>query len=121
MAKLKKSENLADDEGPEVPLSPEQAQFVGRIRWMMMISGFATLLGIAVVIGVIGYRVFRSEGSASGGDVIALLPKGTKILSTAVAGDRLIVTLDVQGNTEIRAFDAHSLRPVGRLKFAIEP
>ena len=42
----------------------------------MLISGFATILGIAVVIGVIGYRVFRSEGSVAAPDVTALLPKG---------------------------------------------
>jgi hypothetical protein len=117
MAKLKKTETPSDD---EVPLSPEQAQLVGRVRWMMMISGFATLLGIAVVIGVIGYRVFRSEGSAPA-DMVARLPKGAKIVSTAVAGDRLLVTIDVQGSLEIRSFDAHSLRPAGRLTFANEP
>ena len=48
----------------EKPLDPEQQKIVAKVRWLMLISGFATLLGIAVVIGVIGYRVFRSEGSA---------------------------------------------------------
>jgi hypothetical protein len=38
-----------------------------------------------------------------------------------VAGDRLVVTLDIGGVTEIRTFDAHSLKPTGRLKFANEP
>jgi hypothetical protein len=45
----------ADDE----PLSPAQAQIVARMRWLMVISGAATLLGIAVVVSVIGYRLFK--------------------------------------------------------------
>jgi len=31
------------------------------------------------------------------------------------------VTLDVGGTTEIRTFDAQTLKPMGRLKFANEP
>jgi hypothetical protein len=31
------------------------------------------------------------------------------------------VTIDVQGQTEIRAFDARSLQPAGRLRFVNEP
>jgi hypothetical protein len=50
-----------------------------------------------------------------------VLPKGARILSTAVAGDRLVVTLDIGGTTEIRTFDARTLKPAGRLKFANEP
>jgi hypothetical protein len=38
-----------------------------------------------------------------------------------VAGDRLVVTLDIGGAIEIRTFDAKSLKPVGKLKFANEP
>jgi hypothetical protein len=38
-----------------------------------------------------------------------------------VAGDRLVVTLDVGGTTEIRTFDARTLKPAGKLKFVSEP
>lgn len=51
----------------------------------------------------------------------ATLPKGARILSTAVAGDRPVLTLDVGGATEIRTFDAKTLKPAGTLKFAQEP
>ena len=50
-----------------------------------------------------------------------MLPKGAKIVSTGVAGDRVVVTLDVGGTTEIRTFDAHTLKPPGRLRFVSEP
>jgi hypothetical protein len=36
-------------------------------------------------------------------------------------GDRLAVTLDSGGVTEIRTYDAHTLKPAGRLKFVSEP
>jgi hypothetical protein len=108
---------IADDE----PLSPAQAQVVARVRWLMVISGVATMLGIAVVIGVIGYRVFRSDGRAGPVEATALLPKGGRIVQTAVAGDRIVVTIDVGGALEIRTFDAATLRPQGRLRFAVEP
>ena len=87
----------------------------------MLLSGLATFLGIAVVLGVIGYRVFKSEGSALPADVTAQLPKGAMIISTAVAADRLVLTIDVRGTIEIRTFDVKSLKPAGRLKFATEP
>ena len=95
---------------------------MARVRWMSMLSGVATLIGIAVVIGVVGYRIFRSEGSvATSAEIVAMLPKGAKVISTATAGERIVVTIDVQGQTEIRAFDARSLQPAGRLRFANEP
>ena len=103
----------------EKPLSPEQAQLVAKVRWLMLISGVATLLGIAVVIGVIGYRIFRADGTMH--DVTALIPKGARIVQTAVAGDYVVVTLDVGGATEVRSFDARTLRQISRLRFAQEP
>ena len=87
---------------------------------MMALSGFATVLGIAVVLGVIGYRLLRSDGSAPA-DVTALLPKGAKIVSTTVTGDRIAVVLDAGGGIEVRTFDLRTMQPAGRLKFATEP
>lgn len=102
-------------------ITPEQAQMAARVRRMMLIAGLTTGLGIAAVFVAIGYRLFRSEGSAPAADMTATLPRGAKIVSTGIAGDRLLVTLDVGGATEIRAFDARSLKPAGRLRFAAEP
>lgn len=87
----------------------------------MLIAGLTTALAIGAVLIAIGYRLFRSEGSAAAPDVTAVLPKGARLAATAVAGDQLVVTLDVAGATEIRTFDAHTLKPTGRLKFANEP
>ena len=50
-----------------------------------------------------------------------LLPKGARIVATAVAEDRIVVTVEVGGALEIRTFDLRTLKPTGRLQFATEP
>jgi hypothetical protein len=103
------------------PLSPAQAQIVARIRRLTLISGIATVLGIAIVVTVIGYRVFRTEGRPGPIEATAQLPKGARLLSASIAGDRLVVTIDVGGSLEVRTFDARTLSPEGRLRFVAEP
>jgi hypothetical protein len=103
------------------PLSPAQAQIVARIRRMTLISGIATVLGIAVVVTVIGYRVLRTEGRLGPIEATAQLPKGARLLSASIVGDRIVVTVDVGGSLEVRTFDARTLSPEGRLRFVAEP
>ena len=101
--------------------TPEQAALFARVRRLMAIAGLTTAVAIAAVLIAIGYRLFRTEGRAANTDVTAVLPKGARIVATGVAGDRLLVTLDVGGATEIHTFEAQTLKPAGTLKFAIEP
>ncbi len=103
--------------------TPEQAALFARVRRMMLIAGLTTAVAVGAVLIAIGYRLFRSEGSVTTAatEITATLPKGARIVATAVAGDRLVVTLDVGGTTEIRTFDAKTLKPAGRLKFVSEP
>jgi len=112
------SDLQADD---EKPLDPEAARIVSRVRWMMAISAVTTLFAVVAVLGVVSYRLLRSDGSASATDVTAMLPKGARIVSTAVGEDRIAVTVDVNGIIEIRTFDLRSLKQTGRLRFATEP
>ena len=102
--------------------TPEQAALFARVRRMMLIAGLTSALAVAVVLIAVGYRLYRSEGSPIAlSDITATLPKGARIASTGVAGDRLVVTLDIAGVTEIRTFDARTLKPAGRLQFVSEP
>jgi hypothetical protein len=101
--------------------SPEQAAMMARVRKMMLIAGLTTAVAIGAMLVAIGYRLFTSEGSVAPTEITARLPKGAKIYATAIAGDRLVLMLDVNGQTEIRTFDAHSLKPAGSLKFTTEP
>ena len=101
--------------------TPEQAALFARVRRLMLIAGLTTALAVAAVLIAIGYRLFRTEGSAVTADITSLLPKGARVVATGVAGDRLVVTLDIGGATEIRTFDARTLKPAGQLKFVSEP
>ena len=103
--------------------TPEQAALFARVRRMMLIAGLTTAVAVGAVLIAIGYRLFRSEGSVTTAatEITATLPKGARIVATAVAGDRLVVTLEIGGTTEIRTFDAKTLKPAGRLKFVSEP
>jgi hypothetical protein len=114
---------MTDTVAPEP--TPEQAALFARVRRMMLIAGLTSALAVVVVLIAIGYRLYRGEGStsasAAAADITATLPKGARIVATGVAGDRLVVTLDIGGATEIRTFDARTLKPAGRLKFVSEP
>jgi hypothetical protein len=112
---------MTDAVAPEP--TPEQAALFARVRRMMVIAGLTSALAVCIVLIAVGYRLYRSEGSATAAtsDVTATLPKGARIVSTGVAGERLVVTLDIGGATEIRTFDAKTLKPAGKLKFVSEP
>ena len=98
------------------------SRMVSRVRWLMIISGFTTLVAIAAVIGVISYRISRTGGnSAPTADGIIMLPKGARVIASTVADDRIVVTLDIAGTTEIRTFDVKTLKETGRIRFATEP
>lgn len=99
---------------------------VAKVRGLMLIAGLTTMVAIAAVLGVIGYRVFTLQGSGTTtatapADVSASLPKGARVISTAAAGDRIVVTVEIGGQVEIRTFDLHSLKLTGRLRFSPEP
>jgi hypothetical protein len=101
--------------------TPEQAALFARVRRLMLIAGLTTALAVAAVLTAIGYRLFRTEGRGVATDTTATLPKGARIVATGIARDRLVVTLDIGGVTEIRTFDAKTFRPTGTLKFVSEP
>ena len=107
---------------PVAEPSPEQtAAMMVRVRRMMMIAGLTTALGMSAILIVIGYRIYRGDGNVAPTDLTEMLPKGARITSTSVAGDRLVVTVEAGGALEIRTFDARTLKPTGRLKFANQP
>ena len=112
---------MTDTVAPEP--TPEQAALFARVRRMMLIAGLTSALAVTVVLIAVGYRLYRGEGSptTAATDITATLPKGARIVATGVAGERLVVTLDIGGVTEIRTFDARTLKPAGRLKFVSEP
>jgi hypothetical protein len=110
---------MSDD---EKPIDPETARVVAKVRRLMMIASATTFIAVAVVLGVIGYRVFRAEGRAAPApDVVVALPAGAKVLSTSISNDHIVVTIEVGGVIELRTFDPDTLKPLGRLRLETKP
>ena len=128
-----------------VPLVPEPvpepmpssdadtARLVAKVRRLMLISMAVTIIAVGSVFGFIGYRFFKGEGSVAktadkvvpvtptGNEMTISLPRDARVVQSAVAEDRLIITLDVGGRTEVRTFDLKTLAPAGRLTFSTTP
>ena len=102
------------------PPTADADGLLARARLMMIISGLTTLIAIAAVVSVIGYRVFNNGGPV-GFDGIITLPKGARVISTAASAGRVAVLIDVNGASELRTFDIKTLKQTGRLQFATEP
>jgi hypothetical protein len=102
------------------PPAADAESLVARARLMMIISALTTLIAIAAVISVIGYRVFNSAGPV-GFDGIITLPKGARVVSTSASAGRIAVLIDVNGASELRTFDIKTMKQTGRLQFATEP
>ena len=106
---------VAPDETP----NPAAEQVIRRVKLMMAISGGITLLLLAGILGVIGYRLYNTGSVAPSGPPATSfdLPAGARIVSTAATDDRIVVTVDIGGRLQILTFDAHTLKPTGRLDF----
>ena len=102
------------------PPSADADGLLARARLMMIISALTTLIAIAAVVSVIGYRMFNS-GGAIGADSSITLPKGARLISTVASGGRVAVLIDIGGVSELWTFDIKTLKQTGRLRFANEP
>ena len=138
----------ADEIQPEIaPLAPVEAKaadaepvpdaaaanVIAKVRKLMLVSMAVTVIAVGSVFGFVGYRIFKGEGtvekkadklpeaSAIPTDVTLSLPRGAKVIQSAVANDRLIMTLDIDGKIEVRTFDVNTLQPAARLNFSATP
>ena len=95
---------------------------LARVRLLMLVSAVTTAIAIAAVIGVIGYRVYHAGESGAAGiaNGTVFLPKGAHVVSTTIGDGRVVVTLDIGGQSEIRIYDLKTLRQTGRLRFGTE-
>ena len=103
------------------PPIADSGALVARARLIMIISALTTLIAIAAVVSVIGYRIFNSGGGAISADGIITLPKGARLISTVASGGRVAVLIDIGGASELRTFDIKTMKQTGRLQFATEP
>jgi hypothetical protein len=106
----------------EAPLDPAQAQLLQRVRRLAIASSLVMLVGLLAVFGVIGYRLFAgAERGRPAPDLTVALPKGARVVATAVAEGKLAVTLEIGGATEVRFYDLSTLEARGRLRLVPEP
>jgi hypothetical protein len=120
-------------EQPEPKPDADAANVIAKVRKLMLVSMAITVIAVGAVFGFIGYRIFKNEGttaktadklpeaSAIPADMTLALPRGARIIQSAVAGDRLVITLETDGKIEVRTFDVNTLQPAGRLNFSGTP
>jgi hypothetical protein len=106
-----------DDE----PLDPAQARVVRRLRGLMLFSGLVMVGGFLVVFGVIAYRLSAGAERGRSAESNVSLPKGARVVSTAVSEGKLLITIEIAGATEVRVYDLATLEPRGRMTFKTEP
>src|SRR5437764_1000657 len=108
-------------QAPAAPLDSAGSRAIAKVRRLMLVSTLLTALAIAAVFAVIGYRVFQGGESQPATQATLTLPPGAKIVQTAIAEDRIVLTLQVGGALEIRTYDLKTLKPLGRLNFSTVP
>ena len=109
------------------------AGVIAKVRRLMLVSMAITVIAVGSVFGLIGYRMYKGDGAAAKTadklpesspiptDVTLSLPRGARVVQSAVANDRLVMTLEVDGKLEVRTFDLKTLQPTGRLNFSATP
>ncbi len=101
-------------------LSPGQAHVVQRVRRLMLGSLLIMAAGFLAIFGVIAYRLYASaERGRPPIEETLNLSRGARLLSTAAAGNRLVVTVENAGLVEVLIYDIETLQPKGR--FTIKP
>ncbi len=112
-----------DPQDTEVPLDPQQEVMVRKLKRMAVFSSVLMIGGFLAVFGVIAYRLSGSPAPAPQAAAIPAitnaLPKGARVVSTAVSDGRIVVTIDRDGVTEMRVFDLSTLQLRGTLR--LEP
>jgi len=111
-----------ENKQPDNPAPDQPPEALAKVRLLMLISAVTTAVAIAAVLGVIGYRVYAASESGAGAitNGTVFLPKGAHVVSTTIGDGRIVVTLDIGGQSEVRIYDLKTLRQTGRLQFATE-
>ncbi|MBY0532724.1 MAG: hypothetical protein K2P86_12215 [Xanthobacteraceae bacterium] len=118
MAAKKKNPQTQDT---EVPLDPQQEAMVRKLKRMAVFSSVLMIGGFLAIFGVIAYRLSNAPApqAAAIPAITNALPKGSKVVSTAVSDGRIVVTIERDGITELRVFDLMTLQLRGTLR--LEP
>ncbi len=95
---------------------------VRKLKRMAVFSSVLMIGGFLAIFGVIAYRLSNPVAAPQAAAIPAItnaLPKGSRVISTAVSDGRIVVTLERDGATEMRVFDLSTLQLRGTLR--LEP
>ena len=94
---------------------------VRKLKRMAVFSSVLMIGGFLAVFGVIAYRLSNTHAPQAGAipAITNALPKGSRVVSTAVSDGRIVVTIERNGVTEMRVFDLSTLQLRGTLR--LEP
>jgi hypothetical protein len=104
-------------------LTPEQQQLIARVKRLMALPLLVMVAGFLTVFGVIGYRLyFKTPAPASPTlEKTLQLPRGAKVISTAINEGKLVVTVELGGLVEVLLYDLDNLQPRGRFTIRTAP
>ena len=120
------------EEQDEKPLDPDVVRVQQKLRRLMMISGLTLGLGLLAVFMAILYRIFTYGGSGTPVPVVegaAIptvtrtvlgLPPDSRLVSTALDGERIALTFADAGGATIVVFDLDRMSVASRLRVAGE-
>jgi hypothetical protein len=103
-------------------LTPEQQRVIGRVRKLMLVPLLVMIVGFLTVFGVIAYRLSMSgERGRPVVEKVLNLSRGARVISTSVDNNKLAVTIEVGGSTEVLLYDLETMQPAGRFVIRTTP
>jgi len=115
--------SIPSDEDEEAPLDPAVERVRQRLKRLIWISIATLVIGLAAVVVAVLYKVGPSTGkpglaARSGETAVAdVLPPGARVLSSALDGRLLALTIEDQGLTRIVVLDLDTGMVLRRLSF----
>jgi hypothetical protein len=111
----------------ETPLDPAMERVRQKLRRLILVSGTTVLVGFLAVLFAVMYKIApdRSKPALPAGaeDVTIgnVLPAGARIVSTALDGTLLALTIEVAGATRIVVVDLGTGAVVRRIELGAAP
>jgi hypothetical protein len=109
----------------EKPLDPAVERVRRRLSRLMLIAGLTLGLGVFAVFGAILYKIMAPANrpapptvpaDAAPRTVAASLPAGARLVSTALDGDRMALTYEVDSGALVLVVDMRSGLVISRLR-----
>lgn len=107
-------------ENEEEPLDPKVEAIRVKMVRLLMVSGGIMMLGLMAVLAAIVYRINASGGEAASNlvrEATITLAAGSRILDTALDGNRVMLTVEADGKTQVLVFDGNGKV---RARYAVE-